>query len=137
MIIIGEKINGAIPSVKAAIAERDAELIRQRAIAQDQAGAHYLDCAPSTATELEYDAMVWLLDIMQAVSDVPICIDSPNPELLKSGLAAILSALAAFDRLNNFAYNGLFDWTAIVYYVSGAGLFCFLAAQALEKRRWN
>ena len=31
MIIIGEKINGAIPSVKQAIADRDAELIKQRA----------------------------------------------------------------------------------------------------------
>ena len=28
MIIIGEKINGAIPSVKQAIIDRDAELIR-------------------------------------------------------------------------------------------------------------
>lgn len=82
MIIIGEKINGAIPSVKAAIALRDAELIRSRAIAQTQAGAHYLDCAPSTATELEYDAMVWLIDQIQQVSDTPLCIDSPNAKLL-------------------------------------------------------
>ena len=82
MIIIGEKINGAIPSVKAAIAARDAELIRQRAVAQDQAGAHYLDCAPSTATELEYDAMVWLIGEIQAVSQKPLCIDSPNAKLL-------------------------------------------------------
>ena len=82
MIIIGEKINGAIPSVKAAIAARDAELIRQRAILQDQAGAHYLDCAPSTATELEYDAMVWLIQEIQAVSRKPLCIDSPNAKLL-------------------------------------------------------
>ena len=34
MIIIGEKINGSIPSVAEAIANRDAELIKQRAIAQ-------------------------------------------------------------------------------------------------------
>lgn len=82
MIIIGEKINGAIPSVKAAIAARDAELIRGRAIAQDQSGAHYLDCAPSTAPELEYDAMVWLIEQIQAVSQKPLCIDSPNAKLL-------------------------------------------------------
>lgn len=82
MIIIGEKINGAIPSVKEAIARRDADLIRSRAVAQDQAGAHYLDCAPSTATELEYDAMVWLIGEIQAVSDKPLCIDSPNARLL-------------------------------------------------------
>ena len=34
MIIIGEKINGAIPVVAKAIAERDAEFIRERAKAQ-------------------------------------------------------------------------------------------------------
>ena len=82
MIIIGEKINGAIPSVKEAIANRDAEFIRQRAIAQDQAGADFIDCAPSTAPELEYDAMVWLIEQIQAVTEKPICIDSPNAKLL-------------------------------------------------------
>ena len=83
MIIIGEKINGAIPSVKQAIAERNTELIRERTLAQVEAGANYLDCAPSTATELEYDAMVWLIQTMQEVTDIPLCIDSPNVMLLK------------------------------------------------------
>lgn len=82
MIIIGEKINGAIPAVKAAIAERDADVIRQRAIMQAEAGAHFIDCAPSTAPALEYDAMVWLIGLIQEVTDKPICIDSPNAKLL-------------------------------------------------------
>lgn len=82
MIIIGEKINGAIPSVKAAISERNTELIRQRAIAQTEAGAHYIDCAPSTAPELEYEAMVWLIEQIQTVTQKPLCIDSPNAKLL-------------------------------------------------------
>ena len=82
MIIIGEKINGAIPSVKEAIAARDSQLIRSRAIEQDLAGADYIDCAPSTATELEYDAMLWLIDNIQAVTEKPVCIDSPNARLL-------------------------------------------------------
>ena len=82
MIIIGEKINGAIPAVKQAIAARDSELIRARATAQTQAGAHFIDCAPSTAPELEYDAMVWLIDQIQAVTELPVCIDSPNAKLL-------------------------------------------------------
>ena len=34
MIIIGEKINGSIPVVAKAIAERDAEFIKARAVAQ-------------------------------------------------------------------------------------------------------
>ena len=82
MIIIGEKLNGAIPIVKAAIAERNAELLRARAKAQADAGAQFLDCAPSTAPEAEYDAMVWMIREIQAVTDTPICIDSPNAKLL-------------------------------------------------------
>lgn len=82
MIVIGEKLNGAIPSVKAAIAARDAELIRTRAIAQDKAGADFIDCAPSTSPEAEYEAMIWMIEQIQAVTDKPICIDSPNAKLL-------------------------------------------------------
>ena len=82
MISIGEKINGAIPAVKAAIAQRDAELIRARAVMQDKAGAHYIDCAPSTAPELEYDAMVWMIQQIQGVTSLPVCIDSPDAKLL-------------------------------------------------------
>ena len=82
MIIIGEKINGAIPSIKQAIADRNEELIVQRTLAQAQAGANFLDCAPSTATEIEYDTMGWLIGLMQGATDVPLCIDSPNANLL-------------------------------------------------------
>lgn len=82
MIVIGEKINGAIPSVKSAIAAGDAETIRKRTIAQTKAGANFLDCAPSTAPELEYEAMCWLIDLMQEASETPLCIDSPNAKLL-------------------------------------------------------
>ena len=82
MIIIGEKINGAIPSVKQAIAQRDAAAIIQRAEAQAKAGADFIDCAPSTTTEVEYESMCWLLDLIQQTTDVPVCIDSPNAQLL-------------------------------------------------------
>lgn len=82
MIIIGEKINGAIPSIKQAIADHNEELIVQRVKAQADAGADYIDCAPSTATEIEYETMVWLIGLIQQTTDAPVCIDSPNAELL-------------------------------------------------------
>ena len=47
MIIIGEKLNGSIPSVAKAIAERDADLIRERARMQAEAGATFLDVCAS------------------------------------------------------------------------------------------
>ncbi len=83
MIIIGEKINGAIPSVKQAIGERNAALIQERTLAQAEAGADFLDCAPSTSTDVEYETMLWLIETMQAVTKVPLCIDSPDAGLLR------------------------------------------------------
>ena len=83
MIIIGEKINGAIPSIRQAIEDHNEELIRERVAAQAAAGANYIDCAPSTAPEIEYDTMVWLIDLIQDTTDLPISIDSPDPLLLK------------------------------------------------------
>lgn len=82
MIVIGEKINGAIPSIKQAIETRNEALILERTLAQAAAGAHFLDCAPSTATDIEYDTMIWLIGLMQGCTDVPLCIDSPNAKLL-------------------------------------------------------
>lgn len=82
MIIIGEKINGSIPSVGQAIAERDDEIIRQRVSLQTVAGADFIDCAAGTEASLEYDAMRWLIDIIQQETETPICIDSPDASLL-------------------------------------------------------
>ena len=82
MIIIGEKINGAIPAVAAAIAARDEQTIRSRAAAQTAAGAAFLDCAASTDTAIEYDTMCWLIDCIQSEVETPICLDSPDAKLL-------------------------------------------------------
>lgn len=82
MIIIGEKLNGAIPSIKQAILDRDEELIRERTRLQVEAGADFIDCAPSTSTDIEYETMVWMIDLIQEMTDKPICIDSPDAKLL-------------------------------------------------------
>lgn len=47
MIIIGEKINGSIPSVAEAIANKDAEFIKDRARKQAEANATFIDCCAS------------------------------------------------------------------------------------------
>lgn len=83
MIIIGEKINGTIPSVKKAIEQKDEEFIRNLAIKQAEAGADYLDVCASTAPEVEVDTLIWLMDIIQNAVDTPLCIDSPNPLVIE------------------------------------------------------
>lgn len=83
MIIIGEKINGAIPVVKEAIKNRDEAFIRDRAIKQAEAGADFIDVCASTAPDEEVETLKWLVDIVQNAVDTPICIDSPNPFFIK------------------------------------------------------
>ncbi len=82
MIIIGEKINGSIPVVAEAIAKRDAEFIKQRAIAQDEAGATFIDCCASVPEEVEVETLHWMIDCIQEVSDLPIAVDSPSADVL-------------------------------------------------------
>ena len=51
-------------------------------------------------------------------------------------LPAVMKQLSLFERLNTFV-SGVFDMTAIVYYLSVIIFFLFLAVQSLEKRRYN
>jgi 5-methyltetrahydrofolate--homocysteine methyltransferase len=82
MIIIGEKINGAVPSVAKAIAERDGAFIRELAERQAKYGAAYIDVCASTSPDLERDALKWLMDIVQDATDVPLSIDSSDPGVI-------------------------------------------------------
>jgi len=82
MIIIGEKLNGSIPAVAQAIANRDAGFIKQRAITQANAGATYLDCCASVPESEELETLGWMIDCIQQVTDLPIAVDSPSADIL-------------------------------------------------------
>ena len=86
MIIIGKKLNGSIPSVAKAIAEKDADLIRERARMQAEAGATFLDVCASVEEAVEVETLKWMIDLVQEVTDTPICVDSPSA---RSCVAAI------------------------------------------------
>ena len=51
-------------------------------------------------------------------------------------LPDIMTKLSLFERFKVFV-NGVFDMTAIVYYLSVIVFFLFLSVQSLEKRRYN
>lgn len=78
MIIIGEKINGAIPSTAKAIVAKDVDYIRNLAIKQAEAGANYIDVCASVDDDIELETMKWLIDIVQEETEIPIAVDSPN-----------------------------------------------------------
>ena len=56
--------------------------------------------------------------------------------LLDGSVAWVFSGVALFSKLESFS-NGILDLTALVQYLSVAGLFVFFAIQAVEKRRWS
>ncbi len=88
MIIIGELINGTRKAVAAAIAQRDAECIKNLASRQDAAGAAFIDCNAGTPADREPEDMVWLVRTIQEVTDLPIAVDTPNPKAAEAGLEA-------------------------------------------------
>ena len=54
-----------------------------------------------------------------------------------SGLfAKMLESISVFERFNTFT-EGVFDLSAVVYYLSIICVFLFLTVQSMEKRRWN
>lgn len=87
MKVIGEKINATRRSIRAALADRDAQAIVDVARAQVEAGADLLDVnGGDPDPDRERDNMIWLVDLVQAHTDVPLCVDSANPDALLAGL---------------------------------------------------
>ncbi|NLM52439.1 MAG: methyltetrahydrofolate cobalamin methyltransferase [Firmicutes bacterium] len=86
MIIIGEKINGSIPSVGKAIAEKDADFIRNLAKAQAEAGVDYIDVCASVDEDIEVETLKWMIDLVQEVTDIPIAVDSPSARVCAEAL---------------------------------------------------
>ena len=89
MQIIGEKINGTRKRVGQAIADRDAQYIQNLARRQAAAGSTWLDVNAGTHPDQEPDDLVWLVDTVQAVVDVPLSLDSANPQALAAALKAV------------------------------------------------
>ena len=90
MIIIGEKINGTRKAVKKAILERDTAYIQGLALEQTSAGADYIDVNAGTNPNRETEDMLWLIDVVQNATDVPICLDSSSPKTLVAALGHTL-----------------------------------------------
>ena len=59
-----------------------------------------------------------------------------NSTVFEGLLPRVMTQLSLFERFNSFV-NGVFDLTAVVYYLSVAAFFLFLSVQSLEKRSYN
>ena len=87
--VIGEKINGTRRHVAEAIQRRDAAVIRDLAVRQAVAGAAWLDVNAGTRSSSEPDDLVWLIETIQPVVEIPLCLDSANPVAVAAGMRVV------------------------------------------------
>ena len=92
MLIIGERINSSRKQIAEAISSRNAGFIQNEAKAQVEAEANYIDVNAGSFIGEEAKHLKWLIEVVQEVTDHPLCIDSPDPEVIKSVLPMVKTA---------------------------------------------
>ncbi|MBW1959453.1 MAG: dihydropteroate synthase [Deltaproteobacteria bacterium] len=89
MIIIGEKINATLSSVKSIILNRETENLINLAKKQAESGANFIDVNVGTGVgsfEDEIKSIQWAAESIQEQIKTPLCIDSADPKVLEAGL---------------------------------------------------
>jgi 5-methyltetrahydrofolate corrinoid/iron sulfur protein methyltransferase len=107
VLIIGENIQILSPAVKTAIEERDATTVQRLAMRQVEAGAGILDLNIGPQKKRGAEIMPWIVEAVQAVTDVPLSLDTTNLAAMEAGLkvcrtrATLNSASADPERLDS------------------------------------
>jgi 5-methyltetrahydrofolate corrinoid/iron sulfur protein methyltransferase len=78
MKIIGENIHIISPRVKEALANRDKWFFQESAVKQVEAGIWALDLNVGPQKKAGHEILPWLVNVVQEVVDVPICLDTTN-----------------------------------------------------------
>lgn len=89
MLIIAERINSSRKRIAEAIASLDAGFIQEEASAQALAGADYIDVNAGTFVGDERERLTWIVRVVQEVTDKPLCIDSPDPDVIAAMLPLV------------------------------------------------
>ena len=88
--VIGERINPTgRKKLAAQMKEGDYSTIRSDALAQVEAGAHVLDVNAGIPLADEPRILAECIQLVQSLTDAPICIDSSIIDALESGMSAV------------------------------------------------
>ncbi len=92
MYIIGENIHIISPRVKEALEARDAKFFQDLAVRQVEAGAQALDLNLGPRKKDGEEVFPWMVEIIEAVVDVPLSFDSTNLQGIEAGLRKVTKA---------------------------------------------
>ena len=88
MFVIGERINGMYTDIKTAIQTKDKGPVQKQALEQEKFGAHALDINVGPATTDKEGAMIWLVETVREVTNLPLSIDTAKFAAMSAGLKA-------------------------------------------------
>ena len=83
MIIIGERINSSRQQISQAVLSKDAALIQKEVQDQVNAQVDYMDVNAASFLGEEAARLECLIEVIQEVTKVQLCIDNPDPEVIK------------------------------------------------------
>lgn len=91
MILIGESINIMSKTLGPALRERNPKPIQEMALAEVKGGVDYLDLNIGPARRGGDELMKWVVETVQAVTNMPLSLDTTNPVAMEAGLKACKS----------------------------------------------
>jgi len=89
MFKIGEEIQVISTRVRKAIDERDKKPIQELAVEQVEAGADALEVNIGPQKKAGPEVMEWMVDTIQEVTDVALCLDTTNLAAMEAGLKRV------------------------------------------------
>lgn len=89
MYIIGENIHIISEKVKAALKERDAKFFQELAVKQVDGGAQALDINLGPRKKDWEEVFPWMVENIEAVTDIPLSFDSTNLLGIEAGLKKV------------------------------------------------
>src|SRR5208283_4385209 len=91
MLIIGERINSSRKPIAQAVASGDKAFIQREARMQEEAGADYLDVNAGIFLGEEADRLKWIIETVQEVTSLPLCLDSADARVIAGVLPLVNS----------------------------------------------
>jgi len=105
LLCIGESLNASIPKIKEAVTNHDDEVIKSLAVQQEECGAHMLDLNAAVPTGNEPEDLVWMVQLVQGVTELPLVLDSSSPEALQAALKVYQGGTPIISSITG-------EWTA-------------------------
>jgi cobalamin-dependent methionine synthase I len=89
MLIIGDRIDATRKHVAQAVLTENRAFIQSEVKAQVVSGADYINLNAAIFGHDEGKRLIWMIEAVQEVAEIPLCIDSPNPAVIEKVLPLV------------------------------------------------